>query len=144
MRFELDDEPEVDFLLIGICSKVKDYTMCWELNRTLGFDLQRERTTPEVAQSRNNPNSQHHWYYYYDENTHSAYNLLNNKGKGGMILPEQSQVDFLLVVKNNLNVNLTELINRIRNIEVVLTAFEIDAEAQRSIENLIYLDLEKD
>lgn len=83
----------------------------------------------------------HPEYTYYNDLTHTAYHLIKNK-TNGLFIPEHKQVDYFLLIRENVNIDVNRLVSTLRNIDHVLTAFRIDPESLRCRERLIYLDFE--
>jgi len=138
MKYTLEEEYEYDFRLIGISCHEKDYRVCWGLNNILCLSLAKEEDEIEVLIKKSNEFSKHALYSYFQEDTENEYNLLNNRSKYGLLVPEQAHADYLLMIKESYDINLIELISKIKSIPFVLTAFEVNVGELKSKENLIF------
>jgi hypothetical protein len=141
MRYSLNVEPELEMEIVGICTHLRDYKLCWQINRHLGLEL--GRVDGDMQSDSGKDKSAHHWYRFTNETTHTEYHLVRNKGTAALLIPEHRQVDYLLIMRENLNINVSDLIRQLRNIENVLTAFRINTDELKNKETLIYLDFEK-
>ena len=138
MKYTLEEEYEYDFRLIGISCHEKDYRICWGLNSRLRLSLAKEGRGVEVLIKKTNEFSKHALYSYFQEETENEFILLNNRSSSGHLLPERSQADYLFLIKESYDVNLEELIFKIKSIPFVLTAFEVKVGDLKSKENLLF------
>ena len=133
------DEQEDSFTLIGISCHQKDYRLCWELNKILELELQKEEDIPgpneEISFSR---------YYYNNEDFLQDFYLLTNKIGKIFFAPELKQADYILQIygiRNEYEVD--ELIQKIISIDSVLTAFVFDTEKLKYGHQLFYTAIPK-
>ena len=138
MKYTLEEEYEYDFRLIGISCHEKDYRLCWGLNNGLCLSLAKEEGEIEVLIKKTNEFSKHALYSYFQEDTENEFSLLNNRSKSGYLVPEQAHADYLFMIKESYDVNIVELISKIKSIPFVLTAFEVKVGELKSKENLIF------
>jgi len=138
MKYYLDDTYEYDFLLIGISCHERDYRISWALNQKLSLQLVKEKEDLEVFLNKTNEPSLHSIYTFKNKETHNEFYLLNNRSNSGLLIPEQPQADYLLIIKENFNFSYDLLLKKINNITFVLTAFKIPVEQLKSKENLIF------
>jgi hypothetical protein len=133
MPYTLEVEYDYEFSLLGISCHEKDYRLCWLLNTQLGFDFRRadDLLFHYEHGDYNFPVFEHDT----DENTADC-TLLKNRLSGAILLPELSQIDFLLKVDSP-DEDISALAKRIRNIPQVVGTFEIDVPKLRSKDNLI-------
>lgn len=136
-RHLLKFEPEFDFEIIGICCHSKDYRLCWFLNKQMGIALSRSRKPVEILQNKNRSSSKHSLYEYDDEATKIKYELIANRSEEGYVLPEEKRADYLLLIHNNQMFSIEQIVERIRSIQMVLTAYSIEPENLPSKENLL-------
>jgi hypothetical protein len=123
---------ETSFL--GIISPVKDYKLCWLLNRHLGFDftLNIEKEVVTMKKKRT--------YFFsvfdcFEASTWSHYDLYNNKYEGEFLLPEFKHIDFLWIIKGDSNFNY--LLPAIKNIPEIQFTVNITLDMIKSKEQLI-------
>jgi len=131
----LDVEFDYDFQLIAICASVKDYKMAWALNRALNLNMERDTSDFEVNIGKNL--SKHAIFRFHCTDSHVAYELIANKGTGGLLIPEQKQVQYFLLLYDNILVTLSDLCGMVRQISFVHLSFELDIEQLNNKENLI-------
>jgi hypothetical protein len=136
-KFQLQVEYDYDFDLVGISCHMKDYRLCWALNQKLGIGLTKQAEDLDIKSKKQGAGN-HSLYSYFDEMDHIEYQLLMNRNGASLVLPEQKNADFLLLLRNNYVIDLSELIEKIKEIEMVQTAFKIEAGALKSKENLIF------
>jgi hypothetical protein len=141
MRFSLEFEPEVDFEMLSISSHLRDYKLCWNLNRIMGMNL--SKCAPlEYNRGKKKEPTLHARYIWHDEETHTSYHLVKNKAEDGLLVPELKHADYILFVRDNIHINFTGLIANIRKIDNVMMAQKIDPLALKNVEHLMYLEFE--
>ena len=134
---EYDSGEEFDFLLIGILCQHKDYRLCHELNRALELNLVREEdyylyTPKRLKQAAFS-------MFRFENNDQDVYYILENKGPHSILIPEQKQIDYFLMIKENFKrIDTTELLASIKTIPVVLGAYLIEAKSLKSKEHLVF------
>lgn len=138
MKYTLEEEYEYDFRLIGISCHEKDYRICWGLNNRLSLSLAKEEGEIEVLIKKTKEFSKHALYSYFQEDTENEFSLLNNRSNSGYLVPEQAHADYLFMIKENYDIDIVELISKIKSIPFVLTAFEVKVGELKSKENLIF------
>jgi len=138
MKYLLEEEYEYDFRLIGISCHAQNYRVCWGINNALGLRLTRTDEDLEVLGKKSKELSTHSVYSYFDEELQNEYFLLSNRTSLGFLLPEQTMADYLLMLKEDSPLEISELTSKIRNIPFVLTTFELSVEELKSKENLIF------
>lgn len=134
LKYELD----IDFNLIAITSPLKDYRLCYYINKVTGLDLCKVEDH-EIWIESQRP-TYFGRYTYEDVNNDTFYFLLNNKGvEGGILIPEMKVTDFFLLVKNAIDEELLQWqITQINNLADVVVASEIDPHKLKSKENLVF------
>ncbi len=159
--YNIDFEYDYDFILIGICSPLKDYHMCYKLNKELGTSLLRSRLDISMNFFEGIEKGQFSLYEYWDQQYENQWYLLSNKcqilcderfqNKGTIfdgfiqnekkpkyLIPENSKVDFYLQVHGILGENAKlEMIKNIKKLNRVVNAYEICINDLGSKENLI-------
>ncbi len=126
---------DYEFDLIGISCHLRDYRLCWELNRLLELNLSRDEIGAETESGV--------FALYSDEcpETRTIINLLVNRGENGLLIPELRQADYLLMLRENARWEDDELVDIIKGHPQILTAFSIDPNGLKSKENLLLNDL---
>lgn len=122
LKLESDSDPDV--FLIAISSHVNDYRLCWALNNSLGIDLARRVT--DISED----GPEHRAYFsafdHTDEATRANIALISNHAPEGVLVNEQRQADFFLVVDGESTLSPAYALERVRQAEFVLTAFHLD------------------
>lgn len=160
-KHTLKIEYDFDFVLIGISSHEKDYRICWALNKTLGLDLTKNESLEIKSKKQNTPSFFSLFKYENTEEFMEYFvisNLSENKlfaskdntlfGKGvkesqstetGILIPEHRQMNCFFVIRGEMEESrIEEIIQLIKEIDIVLTAVSIDVKTLKSKTNLIF------
>lgn len=122
-KLKLDLEPDPEVTVIGISSHVHDYRLCWSINRAVGLAL--ARRTADISDDAGGRLAQYSVYDHVDDDTQGRWTLVNNHSGDGILLKEQRQADYFLVVDNEEAERTPDLLDRVRTAEFVLTAFAL-------------------
>ena len=135
-RLTLKYELDLDFVLIAITSQLKDYMLCFKLNRQLNLNFYKidelviESNTKDIFFSR--------YQYQLPESETDVY-LIANKGDQGYLIPEMKRVDYFIIIRNYISEEEVEqLVDGINKLPEVLVAIEVDPRKLKSKENLIF------
>ncbi|HNR55139.1 MAG TPA: IPExxxVDY family protein [Flavobacteriales bacterium] len=134
-KLKLSLEPVPDVTIIGISSHVNDYRLCWSINRSVGLELTRRRS--DIADDANGIRALFSAYDHVDERSQARYTLVNNHSGDGILLKEQRQADYFLVVDNELVEQHPDLLERLRRAEFVLTAYPLSFEQLKAGHKLL-------
>ncbi|WP_246163457.1 IPExxxVDY family protein [Sphingobacterium humi] len=160
-KLETDFDLELDFILIGISTVLRDYRLCHFINKATGLQFvhgkedyidhngnKKEKPQDELdyhilyESKKNKPSIQHHFITYrYNNQTYDfEFYLLSNKSiEGGTLIPEIMSFDYFLLIKHYIDEeDLEALMDNIKNIPEVLLVKEIDPTVLKSKENLIF------
>ncbi|MBX2981106.1 MAG: IPExxxVDY family protein [Flavobacteriales bacterium] len=123
-KLKLDSIPQPDVFLIAISSHVNDYRLCWSLNKSLGLEL--SRRDEDIAGQ--GPERMAHFsaFDHTEEETQANITLISNHAPEGVLVADQRQADFFLVVDDQSSLLPDDTLERVRNSEFVLTAFTLD------------------
>lgn len=128
--FETRSEP-VLFTLCGISCHLKDYRLTFLLNKKLELEFTKMEDFNNYS-----------FYYCRDEDRFNTYYLLGNRGQDTILFPGLKQTDFILLVEGPFKkVQKEKLLENIRAVQNVLTAFEIRFETIKNYESVL-TDLE--
>lgn len=131
LKYELD----LDFVLLAITTPLKDYRLCFKINKELHIDLYRADDLKLIL---NEEASFFSRYIYTQANTETEFTLLANKGTGGFLIPEMNKADFFLLIHNYIDPEeLRHVIAGLNRISEVVVAAEVDPKKLKSKENLI-------
>lgn len=157
----IDFEYDYDFLLIGICSPLKEYQLCYQLNKLFQLQLQRSRediemTYPDGREIANFPlyeywdtQYENQWYLLANKTTLLCAETANNQGtifaelqqdrkKTKRLIPENSTVDFYIQIHGIFGREAKkQLIAEVKNIDRIVSIHEVNINKLRSKENLI-------
>ena len=150
---EIDDFCEEEYSLIGIHSTLEDYKLAYLLNKNLRTkfykakeDLEFVREKTKVSFSiynyENNEND-FDWFLIANscrrEKISISKDLLLSSETKTYLIPEKKKVDFFLKISGIVEYEFVlRTINKIKNIENVITAFSIDKNTLKSKDFLIF------
>lgn len=128
-------EEEFDFELIGICSSHSDYRLSWSINNALKIKLTKEEDYSIVEKKEGE--HLHSYYEYYDDDEHIEYYLIKNVSHNYQrLIPEKDQIDFFLIIKNNFALEINDVLERLKALENISTAFIFNPNDLKSKSNL--------
>lgn len=161
-KHTLDIEYDYDFVLIGISSHEKDYRICSALNQKLNIELTKQDSL-EIKDKKEQTPSFFSFFSFADEDAFAEYSVIANfsesksmvltentlfensdtsrkhKGDNNLLIPEQKQMNYFFVIRAEMeNEEVDEMIKKIKELDIVLTAIRIDAKSLRSKQNLIF------
>ena len=126
-----------DYYVVGISCHQKDYRLVWALNKVLETSF--ERQIDYVIYTDGGDENEFPYYLWEDPEGHYGFHIISNRGSKGMLIPEQKQIDFLFAISGfHDQLNKEELKESIRSTGLVLTAFELDTDKYKSLQNLIF------
>ena len=133
-RFTLKHTEELDFAVLAINSHIKAYKLCWNINKSLqlNFEKEKDHTTKEEL-----------WFarYTYVCDDDIEYTLLANCSKKWYLIPDQKSVNFFLLIKNEYwQQEKIEFINKLRDVKDILLVFELDTNLIKHIDRFIFND----
>ncbi|MGB4774675.1 MAG: IPExxxVDY family protein [Daejeonella sp.] len=131
-------EPDLNFVLVAITATLKDYKLCFKINKQLGTNFNRINELELVF---NTDESLFYFsrYYYKNIQTETEYYILSNKGTEGFLVPEMKEADFFLLIRNYIdNEDLRTVIIALNKIPEVVVAAEVNPKKLKSKENLIF------
>ena len=134
-KYRLEWEDEEDFIALGISSHQKDYRIAWEINKALHCELSRVSDYIGLVGKK----SSSHAYFRWDEaGDHYSYFLIGNRGTESYLLPELKQADYVFIIQGMTDLlDIDQIKSAIKNCKTVLTAFEIDRNMAKSIQNIV-------
>ena len=138
-KYKLDiEEEEDDFLIIGICSHIKDYRLAWLINQQLTLELIRSEVDLVNWTSPKAKRQSYARFQYYDEQSEIDYYLFSNNAGKIKLLPDQKMFDYFLMIKNNIELSLPNLVKELMQIPEVLTAYPINSNQIKHKDNIIF------
>lgn len=97
----IDENEQYGFVLIGIVCQHRDYRLCREINLALDISLARDNDFEVFTKKRMEAMTFTRFSFTNEEE--DEYYMLANKGDGGMLLPEQKQIDYFLLIRPGRN-----------------------------------------
>lgn len=137
-RHVLSLETSVDFELIGICCHHSDYRLAWGINKILELELTKSEEPFVIQSKKGTVVSQHSFHVYFDEVDHMEWYLIKNKSEGKFLIPEKNQIDYFLILRENILHELEDIVERIRESNSVMAAYVFEAAAIPSAELIIF------
>jgi len=134
LKFEID----LDFVLIAVTTSLKDYRICYLINKYLNFDFVK---TEDLAVDihRGAAPSYFSLYTYNWEASETDFFFISNKGTDGYLIPEMKKADYFLMIKNYIDdKDLENIISGLNKISEIVAAVKIDPKKIKSRENLLF------
>ncbi|HVW96611.1 MAG TPA: IPExxxVDY family protein [Mucilaginibacter sp.] len=134
LKFEFD----LDFVLVAVTTSLKDYRVCYLINRHLNFNLAK---IPDLEVDIHNGTQPVLFskYHYAEEATGTDFYVIGNKGTDGYLVPEMRKADYFLLIKNHIDEDdVDSLISAINKIPEFVAAVKIDPKKIKSRENLLF------
>lgn len=130
-----DYSEDFDMLLFGICSGLKDYRLCFELNQKLEIDFTRIDDY-KIMLGRNNSFAAYPRFSYVNDEE-QTFIFLRNRSNEHHILPELKNIDFLLIIKPVADMKQNSIMHLLQEIGSVQSVFAIDVLKLKSRFNLL-------
>ncbi|MBK7130164.1 MAG: IPExxxVDY family protein [Crocinitomicaceae bacterium] len=135
-KYKLDFENEPDFELIGICSPVADYRLCWILNNFLGINLEKKQDFSTI--NKKEKESSHSFYQFTHEDGTEFYLIKNLSSAFTHLVPEMNQIDYFILIKNNVQLDSAELSDKLKQVDQFSVVIDIDPFELKSKENFMF------
>ncbi|WP_374166153.1 IPExxxVDY family protein [Arcticibacter sp. MXS-1] len=137
-RLTLKYEPDLDFVLVAVTSSLKDYLLCFKINKQLDIDFARIEELP-LQLTTSGEVGYFSRYHYKIKETETEFFLLANKGTEGYLIPEMKKTDYFILIRNYLDEeDLENFMEGLNKIPEVVVAAEVDPGKLKSKENLIF------
>ena len=134
LKFEID----LDFVLIAVTTSLKDYRICYLINKSLNFNFIKAPDLSVDVRPGEPPVLFSIYHFNSGENGIDTY-FIANKGADGYLVPEMKKADYFLMIKNYIPDNeLDSLISLLNRIPEVVAAVKIDPKKVKSRENLLF------
>jgi hypothetical protein len=137
-KYTLSLADDFNYDLIGLCSHQGDYRVCWSINERLGLRLQKSIEPFMVSGKKGAISSSHSLFEWNNEDESVNYYLIQNKNEGKYLVPEKAQIDFFLVVKDAGVIDIDLLLEELKRIGCILTAFIFDPYQLKSANKFIF------
>jgi len=135
----LTDYIDYEFILIGICTQMDDFKLCWNLNKQLEIDLIRDINDITSLHQKKKVDIFFSLFNHVDTENDLHYCIISNKSLSLNLIPEQKQTDYFLKISGEIEVlEPSEIVKKIKRIENVIAAFSIDISSLKSKDNIIF------
>lgn len=129
---------EYDFELFGISSPVRDYKLAWLLNQALNIHIVKVEDL-EIEYNNQDTIITSHFLY---ETEYAKLRLIRNKSFGEekkpLLIPELPNFDYFLLIQDQSHVfDSTEILQKLRKMDLIQYIQLIETEKLKSKENLI-------
>lgn len=157
-KLDLDEFDEIDYHLIAIHTTLEDYRLAYFINQHLPVNLSKSKE--EILISIKEGETQFSRFYFDDENNFISWNLIQNKnevvGKKEIasqdlfsnsaqevatkvfLLPELKKVDYFLKIESDDDLQINEIVKKLKTIKSLSTVYVVDTETIKSKNNLIF------
>ncbi len=134
LKFEID----LDFVLIAVTTSLKDYRVCYLINKYLNFNFARtEDLSVDIYPGA--PSSRFSLFLYKWEASDTDFYFIGNKGPDGYLIPEMKKADYFLMIRNYIDESdLDNLVSALNRIPEIVAAVKIDPKKIKSRENLLF------
>jgi len=131
-------EDDFHFFLVGISSHENDYRLSWAINTHLKMALKRADNL-QIHNPRIKQDQEFSLYQFTDLETVLHYNLIANRCDNGFLLEEMKNIDYVLKITGDASKNFPgQLVNKLKKIDIITTAFEIDPSELKSRKKLLF------
>jgi hypothetical protein len=112
----------VDPAVIGISSHVNPHRLCWSLNKTLGLELTRRS---DLVNEEDGVRACYAAFEQVIEPEGFRWTLVNNHSGSGILVKQQRQTDYFLLMDPELQEDHPDTLERVRSAEFILTAYPL-------------------
>jgi hypothetical protein len=133
---KLNISQDIEFLLIGIVTSEPIYRVAWLINNLLNIQL---KESPESIQFYNKQKvfTQNFIKFSYLTENEDYFYLFQNKGEQGILIEEQKQVDYWIII-NDMSIFNVDLVKKIKSLDNINLAFQINPNTLKSRTKLIF------
>lgn len=157
-KLDLDEFDEIDYHLIAIHTTLEDFRLAYFINQHLPVNLSKSKE--EILISIKQGDTQFSRFYFDDEDNFISWNLIQNKneviGKKEItnqdlfsnsaheeatkvfLLPELKKVDYFLKIESDNDLQINEIVKKLKAIKSLSTVYIVDTETIKSKNNLIF------
>lgn len=137
-RYRLDVDFDFDFPLIGISSSLKDYRLCWQINRALNIELCRQKDLL-VSNEKKRQEAYFNLFQFEDAIDFLRYFLIANKSAGSLFIPELKQADFFMMLRGDAAKETALVVmEKLKSLPGIEAVFETNPAKLCSRQNLIF------
>ncbi|MFQ3575435.1 MAG: IPExxxVDY family protein [Cytophagales bacterium] len=141
-KFELDIEYDDEFLLFGLVTGIKSYTLAWHLNKLLEIKLKKLDDIQYIMKD----GGDFYISSYCFSTEHLTFRLLKNKGYGlkekliPFLVPEMNKYDFFLHIHGEIDlVDKSKVLSKLRNSDFLTFSSLVETDKMKSKNNFVTL-----
>ena len=155
-KIHIEDFDVVDYNLISIHTSLEDYRLAFKINQQLSISL--IKNLDEITIQFKKQSVHFSRFTFLNQNNMMVWDLIQNKQETESkvesytanlfenkkisnqvaLINELKKVDYFLKIEQDNQVNISDIITRINNIDGVNTSYEMDVNAIKSKNNLIF------
>lgn len=155
-KLQLEDFDQVDYDLIAIHTTLEDYRLAFKINQQLEILL--SKNEDEIPIEINKQKTSFSRFTFEDEFGMMAWDLIQNKQEIELpvqtksnslfeddvmatqvnLINELKKVDYFLKIEHDEQINIKEIISKIKKIDSINTVYEVDVHEIKSKNNLIF------
>lgn len=133
----LESELDFDFKLIAITSPMKDYRLCFLINKITEFDFRKDEEL-EIS-FKNTPKKFFSRFVYRQHSIECEFILLANKGTDGLLIPEMKGTDYFIIIKDFIDQEDLDLfLSQLKQLNEIQAVTSLDPQKVKSKDNLIF------
>lgn len=136
---KLKVDTQFPFITIGISSHENDYRLIWAVNANLQTRF--AKIDDFIVTGTSGTENKFSRFYFEDEDRYLSFYIISNRCDNGYLVPEYRTVDYFVFLKGQTLPGFSEeTIRRLKQVDIISTAFLIDNKSIRSIKKLLHLD----
>lgn len=125
-----------DYTAFGISSHLKNYKLCWNLNKALNIDLSKLEDFSPV--NKNAGDNAFPFFYFEDQNNRNEIFLLSNKKNSQLLFDKIPEADYILLIKGIFHRKKTDtLVSTLIKTSNIITVFLIDTKKIKGINTFL-------
>lgn len=129
----LEEVTTLDLTVFAINSHVKDYNLCWQINKALGLELKKNKGVKT-------PQEEIFSCFEFIAEEQKVL-LVKNMSKKGCLLKEKKKIDYFLMFEPAININnKKEFLLKLSESSKILLIFEIDLEKEPQAHRFMFND----
>lgn len=125
-------------MILGISSGFADYRMAWEINNCLDVQLMLSEESIEVFDKKNSSTHSFRVHNFFLEETQTSFYLIRNKQFHTYLVPERPQIDYYFFIRELHEINLEEIIMKLRTVNGITAVFDLSNEYIDAIDFLTF------
>lgn len=134
---KLKEGDHFDFLLFGIVCQQKDYRLCRELN--LKLEIRMHRAEDYQVFNGKRMEDQEFSFFRFITPEEDEYYLVSNKSQKGLLIPEQKQIDYFMIIRKGMSrIEEPTILSHLKEIRMVLGVYKLDVRSLKSKDNLVF------